>query len=546
MAVAATRATSGKKAACAGPQWVMLSSLEPQAPAAADKAASEVPAFDQLHLGRAFEEIALRSSDRAAIVSDAGIASYGDLLKAAYVVREALQTELRISQGDRVVVLLPNGSEYVAAFYGALLAGAVVVPVPPDAEASRLQHVISTTEARVVLSSKKVLRRRRHELRAEPVDLSLRKSPRREVGRSDAFRDDADAPAAVFFTSGSSGEPKGVTLSHRNLLANAASIVAYLGITSDERALGLLPFYHAFGNSVLQAHLLSGAALVLAGASMFPESILDAIEAHNVTSLSGVPDMFQTLLSRTSLGQRELPSLRYLAVAGGRLDPDHAQTLAFRAAPAKLIIMYGQTEATARLSYLPAEEFESRYGSIGKGIPGVELQVVNEDGHPVSPGETGEIGARGPNVMLGYWNDPAATEQAIRDGWLHTGDLATVDEDGFIYPQGRKSGLVKIAGFRVHPAEIEDFVRREAEVLEAVVVPFEAESVGTRFALFVRLWEGDDHVTVESLRRLCTSGLPRHKVPEYIEVLHSLPLNDSHKVDRRALRRRAESIAHVR
>jgi acyl-CoA synthetase (AMP-forming)/AMP-acid ligase II len=329
-------------------------------------------------------------------------------------------------------------------------------------------------------------------------------------------------------------------------LANAASIVEYLGITSEERALGLLPFYHAFGNSVLQTHLLSGAAIVLAGSSMFPESILDAVETHNVTSLSGVPDMFQTLLSRTSLGQRELPSLKYLAVAGGRLDPDHAQTLAFRVAPAKLIIMYGQTEATARLSYLPADQFETRYGSIGKGIPGVELQVVREDGAPVSPGETGEIRARGPNVMLGYWNDSAATAQTIRGGWLHTGDLATVDEDGFIYPQGRKSGLVKIAGFRVHPAEIEDFIRREADVLEAVVVPFEVKSIGTRFALFARLWEGEDRVTVESLRRLCTSRLPRHKVPEYIEVRDSLPLNDSHKVDRRALRRRAESIAHVR
>jgi acyl-CoA synthetase (AMP-forming)/AMP-acid ligase II len=292
--------------------------------------------------------------------------------------------------------------------------------------------------------------------------------------------------------------------------------------------------------------MLSGASIVLAGSSMFPETILDAVETYNVTSLSGVPDLFQTLLSRTSLAQRELPSLKYLAVAGGRLDPDQAQSLAFRVAPAKLIIMYGQTEATARLSYLPAEEFELRYGSIGRGIPGVELQVVDEQGKPVAHGVTGEIRARGPNVMLGYWNDREATNQTIRDGWLYTGDLATVDDDGFIYPQGRKSGLVKIAGFRVHPGEIEDFVRREADVLEAVVVPFEVESFGTRLALFARPWEGNDFVTADSLRSLCANRLPRHRVPAHIEVLQTLPLNDSFKVDRRALRRRAETIAHVR
>jgi long-chain acyl-CoA synthetase len=527
------------------PQWVVVEFPASAADVLIEHATAESKSLDQDHLGRAFEEVALKLPGRPAVVSDGGVVSYGDLLAAAHAVRHVLQTELHISQGDRVVILLPNSPEYVAAFYGALLAGAIVVPLPPDAESSRLSHAISATEASVVLSSKKVLRRRKPELAAEPVELSLREFSASEVGHSDAL-EDADAPAAVFFTSGSSGEPKGVTLSHRNLLANAASIIEYLGITSDERALGLLPFYHAFGNSVLQTHMLSGAALVLAGSSMFPETILDAVETHSVTSLSGVPDLFQTLLSRTSLAQRELPSLRYLAVAGGRLDPDQAQTLAFRVAPAKLIIMYGQTEATARLSYLPAEEFESRYGSIGRGISGVELQVVNEHGEPVAPGVTGEIRARGPNVMLGYWEDPVATSRTIRNGWLYTGDLAIVDDDGFIYPQGRKSGLVKVAGFRVHPAEIEDFIRREADVLEAVAVPFEAASLGTRFALFARPWEGDRIVTAESLRSLCANHLPRHKVPEYVEVLHTLPLNDGHKVDRRALRRRAESIAHVR
>src|SRR5690606_21146605 len=144
------------------------------------------------------------------------------------------------------------------------------------------------------------------------------------------------------------------------------------------------------------------------------------------------------------------------------------------------------------------ESLETRFGSIGRGIPGVELQVVDPTGEPVAPGEIGEIRARGANVMLGYWRDPSATASVLRDGWLYTGDLATVDADGFIYPQGRQSGLVKIAGHRVHPAELEDFVRREGSVLEAVAVPFESPT-GTRLALFAQPWEQNSSVTAEGL-----------------------------------------------
>jgi acyl-CoA synthetase (AMP-forming)/AMP-acid ligase II len=527
------------------PSWIVLSPLAwTQARGHFPQEAPRPDLKEFGHVGRAFEAAALAAGDRAALVGDRGDISYLELLQAAYVVRDQLFAQAGITVGDRVLVLLPNGAEYAAAFYGTLLAGGIAVPLPPDAEETRLRHIISSTTPLVVLTSQNVLRRRRLRLDDDPAILELNDIGK-PTGRSDPLPE-ASQPAAIFFTSGSSGEPKGVTLSHANLLANAASIIEYLGITSEDRALGLLPFYHAFGNSVLQTHVLMGASLVLAGSTLFPETILDAVRSHAVTSVSGVPSLFQTIMSRTSLGEIELPSLKYLAVAGGRLDPDHAQRLAFRVAPAKLVIMYGQTEATARLSYLPAEELESRYGSIGRGIPGVELEVVDERGERIAAGETGEIRARGPNVMLGYWNDPAATAEVLRDEWLYTGDLATIDDEGFIYPQGRKSGLVKVAGYRVHPAEIEDFIRREADVLEAVVVHYESEMLGTRFALFAQPWASDEPVTAEALRSLCASGLPRHKVPEHIEVLDRLPLNDAHKVDRRSLRRRAEAAALTR
>src|SRR5690606_844869 len=189
------------------------------------------------------------------------------------------------------------------------------------------------------------------------------------------------------------------------------------------------------------------------------------------------------------------------------------------------------------------ESLETRFGSIGRGIPGVELQVVDPTGEPVAPGEIGEIRARGANVMLGYWRDPSATASVLRDGWLYTGDLATVDRDGFIYPQGRRNGLVKIAGHRVHPAELEQFVRREVQVLEAAAVPYDSPDGSTRLALFVQPWNHDCTLTAEIVRQECAGGLPRHLVPEYIEIVNRLPLNDAFKIDRPALRRRAETVA---
>ena len=493
------------------------------------------------HLGAAFLAAAEAAADRVAVATPDRDISYNELRSLSLSLRDRLRADSGFHVGDRVLMWMPNGVEYIAAFYGVLLAGGIVVPTPPDLEAGRLRQVLAASGARRILTIDRVLRRRPSPSAEVPRPILL--EPVRAPDRWDWNSLPAgDEPAAIFFTSGSTGEPKGVTLSHRNLLANAASIAEYLEIRSDERALAALPFYHAFGNSILQTHLLRGASLVLDGSLTFPETILEAIERHRATSLSGVPDFFRTLLSRTSFGERELPSLRTLAVAGGRLDPDQASVLAFRAAPARLFVMYGQTEASARLSYLHPDDQEERFGSIGRGIPGVRLEVVDEQGEPVRVGEIGEIRARGENIMRGYWRDPAGTATVLRDGWLHTGDLATVDEDGFIYPKGRRAGFVKIAGYRVHPAEIEGFIRREANLLEAVVVPYQSEA-GTRLALFAQAWDLDGAPTSEELRLLCARALPRYQIPEYIEILQRYPLTNSYKPDHQALRRRAECAA---
>jgi len=327
-------------------------------------------------------------------------------------------------------------------------------------------------------------------------------------------------------------------LSDANLLANASSITRYLPFGRDDRALALLPFCHAYGNSVMQTHLLTGATLVVDGSLAFPNTVLEALRRHRATSFAGVPETFHSLLSYSDLGKEPLPDLRYMTVAGGALEPQAALELAERVAPAQFYVMYGQSEATARLAYLPPDMLHTRPGSIGKAIPDVRLEVLDHRGRAVPPGQTGELCARGPNVMLGYWGDARATSSTIKGGWLHTGDVATVDRERYIYVQSRKDDLIKTQGLRIHPREIEDLVSRQFTGFRALVVPYRLHNT-TRLALY--LVSASEELQVDEVRRFCLRTLPRPKVPSYIEVLDQVPLNASMKLDRQRLVRRAET-----
>lgn len=494
------------------------------------------------NLGRLFESVAVQRGDAPAMTAKSSCWTYAALLSAARAVARSLAMLRSFRPGDRVVVLLPNSAEYSAGFYGVLLAGGVVVPVAPKTEAGALRAIIESTEAAAVIADPQVLKSRvdLQSLVRETVELARGSSAAAvTAGTSDGIT--GDELAAIFFTGGSTGSPKGVMLSHRNLISNARSIRQYLQITSSDRPLCILPFHHAFGNSVWQSHLLSGAHVILDGQTSFPETLIDALVCHECTSLSGVPDLFRLLLERSSLGQTRLPRMRYMAVAGGALPHGLALETARRIAPAEFFVMYGQTEATARLAFLPPELLgRLPGGTIGRAVPGVTLEIVDEGDQPVEPGDVGELRAAGDNVMLGYWRDPAATAERIRSGWLYTGDLATRDAAGWISLQGRSSSIVKIAGFRVQPADLEDFAVRRLAARQAVAVPCELPDVGTRLALYLRLDAAAGNLGPHEMIARCRAELPRHLVPEVIQVVDEFPLNPALKIDRPQLTHRAE------
>jgi acyl-CoA synthetase (AMP-forming)/AMP-acid ligase II len=481
------------------------------------------------NLGAAFLDVARARADHAAVATKAGDFSYAWLRRAADGVRRYLCARPGHAAGARVALQLSNSPEYLAAFYGTLLADGVVVPLPVGLERRRRQAIHALCRPDVLISRRDDVNSQEYESATATLRLG--------------GRDDEDLPAPrrqgndlamLLFTSGSTGTPKGVMLSHRNLLANAESILRDLPIRAEDRALVIVPFCHALGNSILQTHVLAGATLVLGGALTFPATIVETLRDLEATSFSAVPEVYGMLLKYGRLGEDPLPALRYMAVAGGELRHDLATDIAARIAPAAFHVMYGQSEASARLASLPPAEFHARRGSIGGPIPGVALAIMDEVGRELPPGEVGMLCARGDNVMLGYWQDPVATADVMSpEGWLRTGDLAHHDDAGYFYLDGRASLLVKVQGHRVHPAEIEGVVEAGFPHAHAVAVPM-ARGDETRFVLFLA---PRDHrpIDVAEIRATCQQELPSYKLPLRFEVLDHFPLTSAQKVDRAAL-----------
>ena len=475
-------------------------------------------------LEAALLETADRAPDRLATIGPDGARSYADMAAGAQSVARFLATEAGVRPGDHVAIVLDSTSAYAAAFHGVLLAGAVAIPIPPTLPAERIDELTAWTRCRAVLEDaagggdaiptiELETRLRANEGLPPPADLH--------------------GLAAILLTSGSTGPPKAVMLSRANLASNADAIRrSVLGLTASDRALVTLPFHHAFGNSVLQSHLLAGSCLVFDPAARLAP--LDAITSHRVTALYEVPD--RCVLLERSLRAAEVPeSLRLVAVAGGRLSPALALALGEALAPAILVVMYGQSEATARLTCLDPEWLPRAPGSIGRPIPGVEIEVVDDTGCALEPGGIGAIRARGPGTCLGYWRDPAATADILRGGWLWTMDRGSVDAFGLLHHAGRVDDVVKIGGRRVDLGRLSRDAEAATGAGRCAAVAFETAEGASRIGLFV---VGGSALREKALA-WCRSSLPRDERPAVIEAVESLPTLPSGKLDTTALAERA-------
>ncbi|MEO1995079.1 MAG: AMP-binding protein, partial [Planctomycetaceae bacterium] len=417
-----------------------------------------------------FDEQAQRHPSAIAVHDDGRHHRYAEVRDAAIEFADWLDSS-GTQRSDRVALIMPNCAEYVWNYLGILKAGRVVVGLNPDMAVEELKVILEDCTPSVVVLGGKAKRfhesiRRLSETIAAPqfilttaaedeIQPLLEKptngaeqpgSDNHRRGLAREFRD----LAQIIYTSGTTGRPKGVMLSHRNLTANCNSIVDYLSLNSRDSVLVVLPFHYSYGNSLLITHLAVGARLVLAKDFVFWNRVLDLMEQQQVSGFAGVPSTFALILFRSDVAQRRFPHLRYMTCAGGGLLPAHVESVRKIFPESQLFLMYGQTEATARLSYLPWEYAHTKVGSIGIAIPGGKFWLEDENKNVIKKNDSiGELVYQGDNVTMGYAESCFDLQNDDENnGILHTGDLAKMDPDGFYYITGRMKRFLKMYGNR--------------------------------------------------------------------------------------------------
>ncbi len=490
--------------------------------------------FDYLFEGKQESSLALFTLKRQY--------TYGELRSDALDVATFLANAAG-KKGQRAILLADSGAFWTAAYLGIIRAGMVCVPLPPRISAEELDYICAVTEPEFIFVEAKYAAAVAGKFGNVPVVCDV-PAPQLASARSlDSLREAsandsldplpevmADDLAALMFTSGSTGRPRGVMVSNRNVIANTDSIIEYLKLTANDRIMAVLPFHYCFGASLLHTHLRVGGSVVIDSRFMYPEKVLQRMQETECTGFAGVPSHFQILLRKSAIAKMSFPHLRYVQQAGGHLAPTFVTELRQALPATQVFVMYGQTEATARLSYLPPELLDTKLGSVGKGIPGVALSVVDEFGQRVLPGQTGEIVAEGGNVTLGYWQDEEETARHFRNGKLYTGDLATVDEDGFIHIVDRAKDFLKCGGKRVSCRSLENILLEHAALLEAAVVGIPDEVLGEAVVAYIVPRDSGSQPSSEQLTAYCRERMPLPVVPKRFVVLRAIPKNSSGKI----------------
>jgi len=462
-----------------------------------------------------------------------------------------LLREQGLETGDRVAVYLPKCFENIAAMFGASLADCAFVPVNPILKPRQVHHILEDSGARVLVTSRARLESLgelpeavRPVLIDEPDAHSAALSwpePARTAKHVPA-RAEPEQLAALFYTSGSTGLPKGVALSHRNIVTGAISVSSYIGNTADDRILSLLPLSFDAGFSQLSTAFACGARTVLLD-YLLPADVVRTMETEEVTGLTGVPPLWMQLVGAKWTPEASR-NLRYFANTGGKMPRDTLGKLRSIFPQAAPFLMYGLTEAF-RSTYLPPEEVDRRPDSIGKAIPNVEVLVEREDGSECDAGEPGELVHKGPLVAMGYWRDEERTKQRFRPApgqsnlqdpeiAVWSGDVVVRDEDGFLYFIGRRDDMIKTSGYRVSPTEVEEAAFASGLVKEVAAIGLPDERLGQAIVLVAMPSSCGESSEAELIAHL-RKELPAFMVPRHILWQSDLPRNANGKLDRRTI-----------
>lgn len=504
--------------------------------------------------------------------------SYRDIYDGAMALAGAL-AKLGVRRDDRIGILLPNMPPYIIAYYGVARLGAVVVQLNPMLTPYELRTELQDSGATVLITAEPLMDKASEAIQGSAVGhilitspaayvpllmrpiIKMKAKPKGEVhiptgvqvhNFETLLQEGATPPkvdfdpkeqTAVFqYTGGTTGLPKAAMLTHFNLVANVHQVKAWIYRLQDgeEVFLCVLPFFHSYGMTVgMNLAVLKAAAMILLP-KFDPTETAKAISQHKVTLFPGVPSMYAAVAHYAQRGQISISSIK-VCVSGGAPLPQEVHDRFVQATGAKLVEGYGLSESSPVTHVNPIWDGENRIGTIGLPVPDTDCKIVDmETGEKELPsGEAGELIIKGPQVMKGYWNRPEETAQTLRNGWLYTGDIAVMDDDGYFRIVDRKKDMVIVGGFNVYPREVEEVLYQHPKVLEAAVVGVTHPLRGEMVKAFVVLKEGETATEAEIVS-FCRDHLASYKVPREIEFVSELPKSAVGKVLRRELKAREE------
>jgi amino acid adenylation domain-containing protein len=511
-----------------------------------------------LRVERFLEDSARRAPDKIALISGSRRYTYRELDEAAARAGDLMRSH-GLRRGDRVVICLDSSAAAVIAVFATLKAGAVFVPVHPSCKGKKLEYLLNDCHAAMVVCDGRRLRvlaslwdttPALHTILVVGGDLQAAGSGKNVIAFESVVPGKRPATAqcgidldlaALVYTSGSTGQSKGVMLTHLNMVSAATSITTYLENTESDIILNVLPLSFDYGlYQVLMAFKVR-ATVVLEASFAYPQAVLETLVRERVTGLPIVPTM-AALLLRMDLRRHDFSALRYITNTGAALPVQHVRELRTLLPAVRLYLMYGLTECK-RVSYLPPDQVDVRPESVGRGMPNTEVYLVDEQGTRLDSG-VGELVIRGSNVMKGYWNMPAESARVLKPGplpderVLYSGDIFRMDDDGYLYFVGRKDDIIKTRGEKVSPREVENVIHAMDGVDQAVVVGVPDPVLGQSVKALVTL-RSDASLSANDVRRHCATHLEEFMVPSVVEFLPSMPTTSNGKVDRQLLQKLA-------
>jgi long-chain acyl-CoA synthetase len=507
-----------------------------------------------------FQATAHRLPDKVGLVAEGRRLTFGDIWRKATGLAETLR-QRGVQRGDRVIIFLPNSADMVIAIYATLQVGAVFSPLSPQTKAGKLAYILQDCAPTCVFTHAALISAWGEALvggnsvRTVIVSGSPDTAPRdssfllfaeairpTEKHPQDPAAIDQDL-ASIIYTSGSTGDPKGVMLTHLNMVTAANSISRYLGLRDADIILCALPLSFDYGLYQVLMAFKVGAQLILESSFAFPVRTLEIMERERATVFPGVPTMFSMLMALGNLSQFALPHLRMITNTAASLPERHIREIRSLFPQAQLFSMYGLTECK-RVTYLPPDQLDLRPTSVGRGMPNQEVYLVDEQGNRLPPGSVGELVVRGSHVMRGYWGKPDETAKRLKPGpypgefVLHTGDLFRMDDDGYLYFISRMDDIIKSRGEKVAPREVENVLYALPGVLEAAVVGLADPLLGEAVKAYVVLQPGYAYSERE-VAKYCLANLESFMAPKYVEFMTALPKTNTGKIDKTALKRRS-------